>query len=354
LNERFSQASLPKIELVDTKKQPANSAILTPVLLAEIKKTIENKKQVILFQNRRGYAPYFICETCGWIPHCKHCDVTLTYHKAKNMLSCHYCGTGYPIVNTCEACGKNSFKQKSFGTEQIEVKLMLSLPGVHVARMDYDNVKGKNEHDHLIQQFEQKQIDILVGTQMVTKGLDFEHVSLVGIINADQQLNFPDFRSYERAFQILTQVAGRAGRRAIRGKVLIQTSRVTHPVLELIKQNNFDELYFQQINERKEFLYPPFYRLIEFTFISADLNLLNEASSFFADHLKQEFNKHVLGPEFPLINKIRNEFYKKIILKIERNFSTIKVRESLIKHLSKVKTDNEFKKVKIKIDVDPI
>jgi primosomal protein N' (replication factor Y) len=189
---------------------------------------------------------------------------------------------------------------------------------------------------------------------MVTKGLDFEHVSLVGIINADQQLNFPDFRSYERAFQILPQVAGRAGRRAIRGKVLIQTSRVTHPVLELIKQNNFDELYYQQINERKEFLYPPFYRLIEFTFISADLNLLNEASSFFADHLKQEFNKHVLGPEFPLINKIRNEFYKKIILKIERNFSTIKVRESLIKHLSKVKTDNEFKKVKIKIDVDPI
>jgi len=231
LNERFSQASLPKIELIDTKKQPANSAILTPVLLSEIKKTIENKKQVILFQNRRGYAPYFICETCGWIPHCKHCDVTLTYHKAKNLLSCHYCGTGYPIVNTCEACGKNSFKQKSFGTEQIEEKLMLSLPGIHVARMDYDNVKGKNEHDHLIQQFEKKQIDILVGTQMVVKGLDFENVDLVGIVDADSLLNFNHYRVNERAFQMMEQVSGRAGRKNDHGKVIIQVSQTQHPIV---------------------------------------------------------------------------------------------------------------------------
>jgi len=357
LSVRFGGTLLPEIEIINTgktKEQTKNKSLFSEELKQLIQLTLDQRQQVILFQNRRGFAPYTECVTCNWIPHCTQCDVSLIYHKSANRLVCHYCGYSIAPPSKCGACGNTDLRHKGFGTEKIEEEIEIIFPTVKIARLDVDSTRNKNAYRQIIDDFDQHKVDILVGTQMVTKGLDFEHVSLVGIINADQQLNFPDFRSYERAFQILTQVAGRAGRRAIRGKVLIQTSRVTHPVLELIKQNNFDELYFQQINERKEFLYPPFYRLIEFTFVSADLNLLNEATSFFADHLKKEFNKHVLGPEFPLINKIRNEFYKKIILKIERNFSTIKVRESLIKHLSKVKTDNEFKKVKIKIDVDPI
>jgi primosomal protein N' (replication factor Y) len=269
-------------------------------------------------------------------------------------LVCHYCGYSIAPPSKCGACGNTDLRHKGFGTEKIEEEIEIIFPTAKIARLDVDSTRNKNAYRQIIDDFDQHKVDILVGTQMVTKGLDFEHVSLVGIINADQQLNFPDFRSYERAFQILTQVSGRAGRRNTRGKVLIQTSRVTHPVLELIKQNNFADLYEQQINERKEFLYPPFYRLIEFIFVSADLNLLNEAASFFAEQLKKDFNKYVLGPEFPLISKIRNEYYKKIILKIDRNFSVIKVRESLSIHFTTFKTDKDFKKVKIKIDVDPV
>ena len=354
LNERFSQASLPKIELVDTKKQPANSAILTPVLLAEIKKTIENKKQVILFQNRRGYAPYFICETCGWIPHCKHCDVTLTYHKAKNMLSCHYCGTGYPIVNTCEACGKNSFKQKSFGTEQIEEKLMLSLPGVHVARMDYDNVKGKNEHDHLIQQFEQKQIDILVGTQMVVKGLDFENVDLVGIVDADSLLNFNHYRVNERAFQMMEQVSGRAGRKNDHGKVIIQVSQTQHPIVQYVKEHDYFAFYEFEIQNRKHFAYPPFSRLMSILFKHPDNNIAEEAALHFFQSLGTDIQKTVLGPAQPNINRVRNKYIWEVSIKISKQPQQLKLaKQQLLHFIRLIQVHPRYKSVQIVIDIDP-
>ncbi len=354
LNERFSQASLPKIELVDTKKQPANSAILTPVLLAEIKKTIENKKQVILFQNRRGYAPYFICETCGWIPHCKHCDVTLTYHKAKNMLSCHYCGTGYPIVNTCEACGKNGFKQKSFGTEQIEEKLTLSLPGVHVARMDYDNVKGKNEHDHLIQQFEQKQIDILVGTQMVVKGLDFENVDLVGIVDADSLLNFNHYRVNERAFQMMEQVSGRAGRKNDHGKVIIQVSQTQHPIVQYVKAHDYFAFYEFEIQNRKHFAYPPFSRLMSILFKHPDNNVAEEAALHFFQSLGPEIQKTVLGPAQPNINRVRNKYIWEVSIKISKQPQQLKIaKQQLLHFIRLIQVHPRYKSVQIVIDIDP-
>ena len=354
LNERFSQASLPKIELVDTKKQPANSAILTPVLLAEIKKTIENKKQVILFQNRRGYAPYFICETCGWIPHCKHCDVTLTYHKAKNMLSCHYCGTGYPIVNTCEACGKNSFKQKSFGTEQIEEKLMLSLPGVHVARMDYDNVKGKNEHDYLIQQFEQKQIDILVGTQMVVKGLDFENVDLVGIVDADSLLNFNHYRVNERAFQMMEQVSGRAGRKNDHGKVIIQVSQTQHPIVQYLKGHDYFAFYEFEIQNRKHFAYPPFSRLMSILFKHPDNHIAEEAALHFFQSLGPAIQKTVLGPAQPNINRVRNKYIWELSIKISKQPQQLKLaKQQLLHFIRLIQVHPRYKSVQIVIDIDP-
>lgn len=354
LSERFSQASLPKIELIDTKKQPSNSTILTPTLLAEIKRTIENKKQVILFQNRRGYAPYFICDTCGWIPHCKHCDVTLTYHKAKNMLSCHYCGTGYPIINTCEACGKNSFKQKSFGTEQIEEKLSLSLPGVQIARMDYDNVKGKNDHDYLIQQFEQKQIDILVGTQMVVKGLDFENVDLVGIVDADSLLNFNHYRVNERAFQMMEQVSGRAGRKNDNGKVIIQVSQIQHPIVQYVKNHDYFGFYEFEIQNRKNFAYPPFSRLMSILFKHTDNHIAEEAAMHFFQSLGKEIQKTVLGPAQPHVNRIRNKYIWEISIKISRQPQQLKLaKQQLLCFIRLIEVHPRYKSVQIVNDIDP-
>lgn len=354
LNERFSQASLPKIELVDTKKQLTNAAILTPPLLAAIQKTIENKKQVILFQNRRGYAPYFICETCGWIPHCKHCDVTLTYHKAKNMLSCHYCGTAYPIVTTCEACGKNSFKQKSFGTEQIEEKLILSLPGVNVSRMDYDNVKGKNEHDYIIQQFEQKQIDILVGTQMVVKGLDFENVDLVGVVDADSLLNFNHYRVNERAFQMMEQVSGRAGRKNDEGKVIIQVSQTQHPIIQFVKSHDYFGFYAFEIQNRKHFAYPPFSRLMNILFKHPDNNTAEEAALHFYQSMGTTLQKTVLGPAQPNINRIRNKYIWELSVKISKQPQQLALaKQQLLHFIRLIQVHPRYKSVQIVVDIDP-
>ncbi|MEY4278176.1 MAG: hypothetical protein RL377_180, partial [Bacteroidota bacterium] len=323
LTERYNQGELPSIQLIDTKKQPAGSAILTPLLLAEIKKTIDQQKQVILFQNRRGYAAYLICETCGWIPHCSHCDVTLTYHKQKHLLSCHYCGATYPIVTTCQACGKQHFKQKSFGTEQIEEKLNQSLPGVIVARMDFDNVKGKNEHDQLIQQFEQRQIDVLVGTQMVVKGLDFENVDLVGIVDADSLLNFNQYRVNERAFQMMEQVSGRAGRKNSNGKVIIQVSQVQHPIVQLVQQHDYLGFYKFEIQNRKQFAYPPFSRLMSILFKHKDNTIAEEAANHFLRTLTPEIQRTVLGPAQPLVNRVRNKYIWELCVKISTQSSQL-------------------------------
>ncbi len=354
LSERYNHGALPTIQLIDTKKQIAGTAILTPELLASIKKTIDNKKQVILFQNRRGYAPYLICETCGWIPHCEHCDVTLTYHKAKNVLSCHYCGASYPIVNICKACGKQSFKQKSFGTEQIEEKLNQSLPGVVVARMDLDNVKGKNEHDQLIQQFEQKQIDILVGTQMVVKGLDFENVDLVGIVDADSLLNFNHYRVNERAFQMMEQVSGRAGRKNDQGKVIIQVSQMQHPIVQLVKKHDYFGFYDFEIQNRKHFAYPPFSRLVSLLFKHKENNIAEEAVNYFYQSLGAAIQKTVLGPAQPIVNRVRNKYIWELAVKISKQpESLLMAKKQLLHYIRLVQVHPRYKSVQIVIDIDP-
>ncbi len=354
LTERFNKGALPIIQLIDTKKQPSGTAILTPVLLAEIKKTIEQNKQVILFQNRRGYAAYLICETCGWIPHCKHCDVTLTYHKQKNLLSCHYCGATYPILTTCQACGKQHFRQKSFGTEQIEEKLNQALPGVIVARMDFDNVKGKNEHDQLIQQFEQKQIDILVGTQMVVKGLDFENVDLVGIVDADSLLNFNQYRVNERAFQMMEQVSGRAGRKNSNGRVLIQVSQVQHPIVQLVQQHDYLGFYKFEIQNRKQFAYPPFSRLMSILFKHKDNTIAEEAANHFLRTLTPDIQRTVLGPAQPLVNRVRNKYIWELCVKISTQAGQLQLAKQQLSHYIRlIEAHPRYKTVQIIIDIDP-
>ncbi len=354
LSERYSKGSLPSIEIIDTKKQIDATAVLTPSLLKAIQATVANKKQVILFQNRRGYAPYMICQTCGWIPHCHHCDVTLTYHKAKNLLSCHYCGASYPIVHTCEACGKQDFKQKNFGTEQIEEKLSKALPNIQIARMDLDNIKGKNEHDQLIQQFEKRQIDVLVGTQMVVKGLDFEHVDLVGIVDADSLLNFNQYRVNERAFQMMEQVSGRAGRKNDQGKVMIQVSQVHHPVIKMVQEHDYFKFYEFEIQNRKHFAYPPFSRLVSILFKHKDNTTAEEACNHFLLSLDPAIQKTVLGPAQPVINRIRNKYIWELCIKISPKADQLNLaKRQLLHYLQLIQVHPRYKTVQIVLDIDP-
>ena len=354
LKERFSDGALPQMEIVDTKKQNEQSAILTPQLLEAIKATVANNKQVILFQNKRGYAPYMICETCGWIPHCKQCDVSLTLHKGKNVLSCHYCGTAYPVVHTCEACGKQSFKQKSFGTEQIEEKLALALPHLRIARMDLDNIKGKNEHDHLIQQFERREIDVLVGTQMVVKGLDFEHVDLVGIVDADSLLNFNQYRVNERAFQMMEQVSGRAGRKNDQGKVIVQLSQTNHPVVGFVKEHDYVAFYDFEMNNRKHFAYPPFSRLMSILFKHKENHIAEEAANHFLKSLDASIQKTVMGPAQPIINRIRNKYIWELCVKITKQPQQLQIaKKQLLHFIQLIAVHPRYKSVQIIIDIDP-
>ena len=354
--ERYGEATVPDIEMVDTREEQQvkdKTTLFTQKLKDGIKLALDNKQQVILFQNRRGFAPYTECHTCNWVPHCIQCDVALIYHKASNRLACHYCGYSITPPSTCGACGNSDLRYKGFGTEKVEEELEIVFTDVKISRMDLDSTRSKYAYKQIIDDFEQGNVDILVGTQMVTKGLDFDNVSLVGIINADQQLNFPDFRTHEKAFQLITQVSGRAGRRDVKGKVLVQTSNPQHPILDLVKAHDYQTFYQRQLDDRRQFNYPPFFRLIEFTLIGKDLFILNEGAEELAKAMRVHFFERVLGPEFPLVARIRNEFYKKIMLKVERDFSTVKIREHLNLILHQFRTHDLHKKIRIKIDVDP-
>ena len=276
------------------------------------------------------------------------------YHKNKNLLSCHYCGASYPIVITCQACGKPHFKQKSFGTEQIEERLNQALPGVIVARMDFDNIKGKNEHDQLIQQFEQRQIDILVGTQMVAKGLDFENVDLVGIVDADSLLNFNQYRVNERAFQMMEQVSGRAGRKNSNGKVLIQVSQLQHPVIQLVQQHDFLGFYNFEIQNRKQFAYPPFSRLMSIIFKHKENNIAEEAANHFLKTLTPEIQRTILGPAQPIVNRVRNKFIWELCVKISTQFNQLQIAKKQLSHyITLIQAHPRYKTVQIIIDIDP-
>ena len=357
LKERYGDVNMPAIEIIDLKKIPnlnKEKIAFSPQLLQEISIALHQKKQVILFQNRRGYSPYSICKTCGWIPHCKQCDVTLTFHKAKNKLSCHYCGTSYPAIQSCVACGSHHFIQKNFGTEQIEEILSEKFSDAKIARMDIDSVKGKNDHDTLIKLFEQQRIDILVGTQMVVKGLDFEHVQLVGIIDADGILNFTDFKVNERAFQLMEQVSGRAGRKDGNGKVLIQVSNTHHPVLQFVQQHNFNNLFWYELESRKTYHYPPFSRIIQLTCKHKENFIAQQAATTIMHGLNSQFANYLTGPAQPVIDRIRNQYLWEIMIKLPKDTKLIhQCKQNILQHLGWLHTQPSFKSVSVSIDVDP-
>lgn len=358
LLQRFGDLQLPPIRFVDTRslvQKDKTRIILSPALISSVEEILERGKQVILFQNRRGYAPYQVCAVCGWIPQCKYCDVSLTYHKLSNKQVCHYCGTTYPPVHSCAACGSDKFLQRNFGTEKIEEQLQETFPRARVARMDIDTVKGKNAHDTLIRQFEEGRIDILVGTQMVVKGLDFDHVDLVGILDADGLLHFADFRVNERAFQLMEQVSGRAGRKEATGTVLVQTSQPGHPLLQIVQQHDYRAMYTEEVIKRKEFHYPPFTRIIQLTFKHKFKEIVDRASVQFANRLKPAFGAYLVGPAEPVIGRIRNQYLMELLIKLPRDGALInRCKREILEETAMLHQDKSFRSVTVVADVDPV
>lgn len=358
LSERYGKVNMPAIEIIDVKKiiqKEKGKVIISPQLKAALAEVIEEKKQAIVFQNRRGYSPYFICGSCGWIPQCTDCSVTLTFHKSKNQLCCHYCGKIYPVIYTCGACGSHSFLKKNFGTEKIEEVLAESFPGVHIARMDYDSVKGKYDHDNLIRLFEQKKIDILVGTQMVVKGLDFENVQLVGILDADSLLNFADFRVNERAFQMMQQVSGRAGRKNGQGKVMIQVSNIQHPVIGFVLKHDDEKFYAFEMATRKEFHYPPFTRMIKIVIKHIKNEIASEAAARMVIGLQKNYASYIQGPAEAIIPRIRNKYLWEILLKLPKDLALIdQCKKEILQQAAILFSYKRFASLTIQPDVDPV
>lgn len=356
LTERFGGIHLPIIEIIDTRKVVQKGKVmLSPQLKEAIEKTVEHGRQVILFQNRRGYSPYIICGTCGYLPQCKNCDVTLTLHKFSNKLHCHYCGTTYPKLVECPACGTVNWAEKNFGTEKIEEMIEEEFPKLKVARMDVDSVRGKTAHDNLIKLFEQQRIDVLVGTQMVVKGLDFEKVSLVGILDADGLLSFADFRVNERAFQLMEQVSGRAGRKDEQGKVLIQASAINHPVLQFVQQHDYKRMYEYELVNRKEFSYPPYSRVIHITLKHKLKEVVDEAANKLGEAMQKELRSFIVGPAAPVVGRIRNQYLMELLIKLPLDSKQIQQYKKIIRHhFNLLLTEKRFASVTMIADVDSV
>lgn len=357
LHQRHEEMQLPEIVVVDTKEayhKKRMTGHFSDVLIEKIAKALTNKEQIILFQNRRGYAPYIECKACAYVPKCKNCDVSLTVHKIFNTLTCHYCGYTEPIPSICPVCKTPNLNTKGFGTEKIEDEIREIFPQARVSRMDLDTTRSKKSYDKIISDFEQYKVDILIGTQMVTKGLDFEHVSLVGILNADNMLNFPDFRAHERAFQLMAQVSGRAGRKNKRGLVILQTSSPDHQIIGQVIRNDYAAMYKIQTEERKLFKYPPYFRIIRITLRHKDVQVVKKAASEMGRLLIQVFGSRVLGPIDPPVSRIQNLYIKQIILKIENEASPSKAKEILQHICNQILADSKFKSVRIGLDVDPM
>lgn len=357
ITERFGGVSLPQIEVVsiteETKKKTMQSHF-SSVLMNDIQTALTNKEQVILFQNRRGYAPVLVCRVCAFTPKCINCDVSLTYHKSSAHLHCHYCGYKEDSLSVCPACGSTHLEYKGFGTEKIEDELQVLLPDARIARMDLDTTRARNAFQNLLNDLEEKRIDILVGTQMVAKGLDFADVTVIGIINADSLLKYPDYRANERSFQMLAQVSGRAGRRGKQGKVVIQTYNPQHRVIDQVIHNDYKELYLTEIEERKNFKYPPFYRIIQMDIKHKDADKLYRQAEYLAIELRKHFGDRVIGPEYPLVSRIRNFYIKSIMLKFEKdNISIVKVKSVIRDVILQFQTTQLSKGCIIQPDVDP-
>ena len=358
LKERFHQVPMPEIQFADMKRahqKKEMNGVFSNFLLEQIEETLKDNKQVILFQNRRGYSPRQLCTSCGWIPMCKKCDVSMTLHKYQPIMKCHYCGYTTKKVEKCGACGSHDIKQIGLGTQKIEEEITNHFGNNYsVKRMDWDTTRKKSSFQLIIDQFEQKEIDILIGTQMVSKGLDFEHVGLVGVLQADDLLFYPDFRAFERSFQLLTQVSGRSGRKNERGKVILQSFDPQHWILQNVMEYNDEAFYKQELADRKYFNYPPFYHLINLTLLHKRLEVLSEGSRELGKRLKKKLGNRVLGPEFTIIPRINTYYRHQFIIKLEKSLSYVKLKKYLKDEIDRWNTEKSHKLIRVKIDVDPM
>lgn len=357
LKERYKEIQLPEIIPVDIKELQRKKRMngpFSPLLLQYVREALEQKEQVILFQNRRGFAPMIECHTCGWVPKCKNCDVSLTYHKGLNQLTCHYCGYTQPVPCQCPACEGVDLRNRGFGTEKIEDDVKAIFPEARVARMDLDTTRTRTAYERIIHDFQQGRTDILIGTQMVSKGLDFDHVSVVGILNADTMMNYPDFRAYERAFQLMAQVAGRAGRKNKRGRVVLQTKSIDHPIIPQVMHNDFEGMVAGQLAERQLFRYPPYYRLVYVYLKHRNEQLLDVMAQTMAAKLRAVFGARVLGPDKPPVARIQTLFIRKIVLKIETNAPMARARQLLVQVQQEMVAEDRFKSLIVYYDVDPM
>lgn len=357
LNERFGNIQLPEILVANIKKEKRNKTMqseFSSFLMEHMKEALHNKEQIILFQNRRGYNPVWACEVCGWNPMCKSCDVSLTYHKQSNLLKCHYCSYYTPPVGSCPSCGSNRLKMLGFGTEKIEDELKILIPEARVQRLDLDTTRQKNSYHQILTDFDNHEIDILVGTQMVTKGLDFDNVSLVGVLDADLMLKMPDFRSFERSYQLMSQVAGRAGRKKKRGKVVIQTYDPDHHIIQRVVNHDYYEMYRNELIERKNYSYPPFFKMIVLSLRHKNANNLDMIAEELAKSLVGIFGDRVLGPEYPIVKRIKNLYIKEIRIKMERQISQKKAKQKIEEIVDAFYAKPMNKSTRISINVDPL
>mgnify|MGYP003293238894 CR=1 FL=1 len=356
LTERYGGVEMPEIIVDDLRvetRRKTMQANFGKTLVEAMNKTLEEKNQVILFQNRRGFSLRIECDHCNYIPQCINCDVSLIYHKNQNILKCHYCGYTTSVPTECPNCHSTDLKMHGFGTERIEDDLKVVFPDANSARLDLDTTRTKNSYQYILEQFQNKETDILVGTQMVTKGLDFDSVKVVGVLNADNMLTFPDFRAYERSFQLMEQVSGRAGRKGDKGKVIIQTYQPYHPVILNVMSHDYVKFYEEQMPIRRQFNYPPYSRLVMIKLKDVDNIKLNKAASELAKIFRHVFKENLLGPEYPIVSRVKNQYIKQMIIKISKELNSNKVKDYIKNTIEDFKHNNEFKSVKIQIDVDP-
>ena len=357
LKTRYQGIELPEIQVVDIadlQHRKMMAGPFSPLLLNKVREALERGEQAILFQNRRGFAPQIECKQCGWVPHCQHCDVSLTYHRQMNQLTCHYCGFTYRVPTECPCCGSTELRTRGFGTEKIEEQVREVFPEARVARMDLDTTRTRNAYERIITDFGAGRTNILIGTQMISKGLDFDKVSVVGILNADSMLNYPDFRAYEHAFMMMAQVSGRAGRKGKRGLVILQTKSKDVPVIHQVVRNDYPALYKDLIAERQMFHYPPYYHLVYVYLKHRYDEVVNTASIEMGSRLRQWFSDRVLGPDKPAVAKVKSQNIRKLVLKLENGIDMRKVREYLLMAQAQLLADKRYSSLQIYYDVDPL
>ena len=357
LKERYQGIELPEIQVVDVadlQHRKMMAGPFSPLLLTKVREALERGEQAILFQNRRGFAPMIECRQCGWVPHCQHCDVSLTLHRQMNQLTCHYCGYTYKVPTECPCCGSTDLRTKGYGTEKIEEQVSEVFPEARVARMDLDTTRTRNAYERIITDFSAGRTNILIGTQMISKGLDFDKVSVVGILNADTMLNYPDFRAYEHAFMMMSQVSGRAGRKGKRGLVILQTKNKDLSVIQQVVRNDYTSLYKDMIAERQAFRYPPYYHLVYVFLKHSHDEVVNTAGVEMGSRLRQWFGGRVLGPDKPAVAKVKSQNIRKLVLKLENGIDMKRVREYLLLAQSQILADKRYASLQIYYDVDPL